>query len=1104
MTKTAAYNANEVAAVYMSLNRNDLLSQEEGGSKLGGDETLKNGFYGLSDPLNLRGVLEAFECGFSQGANKAVYKVRILNPTPQLETTLFNFYSEVFPSNMSTFNSFKTASEHQQRMISVEGAVGTQDETLLANDAPPMLPSFYLRWGYGTDADSGLSRIHQARVSDIKYFVNDKEDKVIELYAEDMFYHWKSNPEANKRPYSVTTLVSDEADGQLSLRKPSEILTEILTDYLKTYAECTPAVDVGSYTDSFDNVVYSLAKALARGDAISKLNKLREAEGIATESTGVPAPELTAEEVKAFEDLLDRPLITTKSIDRSVIGNVTPQILYQAFKMVFESIGLKWEMNPVGTPPPVTGPLSLQQTTGANTDPETALENETDAVTNLNTYKVNIKSDWLQTATEARYTHVSSVAPTVYDRQYRLSFWPMVLENGNIRPLTTEEKHANPHQRIWLNAGMVNSANYKAGNNVDDDPNFKFSFNMLDLSTKFDIDKVLLAQQAVKRGFGDSAIPFIPVCVPPNISTSVAAGYFNEKTTPLVGNQDSVSFGPLQGCAPILDVNATNFFELDLLATTRIPKRSDMSYWVGWAVALSATQADSDSALLKRQVENPPLVLLEPTAQTALFIILNAQNYQTIEQKQQEVMQKVVEALKKTAEKFTKFFPGHSKEARFRKFIDRYANASVTMGDDGENPHISSYLQTILNNINRLMVGKSSKMRIEQVQINGLSTEEKAMLTNTCTLLEGVTWEETWAKNNHSLLLCMPGGDMATQYGDRVIRPIKSFPQTYSVDVGNKYIWLDYGTPNSIVADVDFTGNQRVLLNLAQSNFSVRQWNDINQLFNGDNTISTNLLSNSISKMLEDKIATLNTTTQTDSIQSQQKRLTELERLKKLADNQSNMEIDVELLDILPELLDSYQVDAKTGEDDLSELEVISPNDAAQLRKLSSIMSNSKLLNMLFPTANVDGKTNEITTEVLMVKDGKAQKVIKKGRILRRRIDLDSVRSRISEEERSAKMTDVAANYSIAMQQESFNLKITTLGIPEIDDPASEYLSRRVCFKFYDPRLGNGQLHWMSGVYQITGFRHKINPQQGFLTELEMVKLPKESLSNIRDIRDAN
>ena len=205
MAKTAAYNANEVAAVYMSLNRNDILSTAEGGSKLGEDETLKNGFYGLSDPLNLRGLLESFEVDFSQSSGKGSYKVRILNPTAELETVLTGFYSEVFPSNSSTFKNFQEDWELEERNLAQQ-----RQEELGANDSPPMLPIIYLRFGYGTDEQSGLSRIHKARVFDIKYMVSDKT--------------YSLSP--NKTPYSTKDLIWQGP--QCPTQQPSKKAAEFL------------------------------------------------------------------------------------------------------------------------------------------------------------------------------------------------------------------------------------------------------------------------------------------------------------------------------------------------------------------------------------------------------------------------------------------------------------------------------------------------------------------------------------------------------------------------------------------------------------------------------------------------------------------------------------------------------------------------------------------------------------------------------------------------------------------------------------------------------------------------------------------------------------
>jgi|14_taG_2_1085336.scaffolds.fasta_scaffold00178_13 hypothetical protein len=1122
MTKTAAYNANEVAAVYMSLNRDDLLSTDEGGSRLSSDTTLRNGFYGLSDPFNLRGMLESFEVDFSQSSGKQSYRIRILNPTSELEVLLLGFYDEVFPSTMSTFKQFKTAAEQEARMLDV---VGDLDKELLANDSPPALPSIYLRFGYGTEADTGLSRIHKAKIFDIKYYVSDKEDRVIELHAVDLFSYSKQNPDFNRRPYIARVPVSDEVDGQLSLRKPSEILTEIFALYTSTYPECVPIVDLGSYTDSIDNLVYSVAKALGESDAISDRNAALKEEGLeVTESDVVTAEGLTEEEVKAFEDLLDRPLITAKNIDRGVDGTVTPQILYQAFKMVFESIGLKWEMNPVGAPEPVTGVLSPNQTTGSNVDPGKGLEDEANSASNINNLKVNIQTEWLEPSFEPKYTKVQSTDPEL-DGQKRLSFWPMGLKRTyatsarvigtgeQIRPLTTEEKAAHPEWRIWLNAGMVNPQNTEdfPGFALADpeefspDDSFKFSFTVEKLQSYFFAESVIDAKNALALGTGDSSLQPIPVSFPIVVYPAhTQQSAFS--TVPLFGEQNNVVGPSVAGTftgelAPLIDVESGMWQPYAYWET--FPE-SPIQDWAWYANEVYQNSYRFDPLPLHKLAINPLLVNLEPTAETALWILLNIQNYDENKQKQQEDLRKGLEELAKSAKKtfsgITQFIserPKPGEATRFRKFIDRFSNAYVSMGDDGENPHISAFLQSILNNLNRLLIGKSSKMRVVQVQVNALTPADKKNLQENSALFNGITWEETWANNNNCLLLLMPGDSIISQYSDSVIRPILSFPQT-NRGTGPKYCWLDYGTPDSIVANVEFTGDTRVLVNLAQSNYSVRQWNDVRQLFDGNETISNELISNTISNILADKIANID---DTQSVEAQLQQKEELQRLQKIAHNQSNMEINVELLELLPELLSSYQVDPKTGEDELSELEVVTENSALELRKLASLVSNPKILHTLYPDVyGVDGQTNNMTTPAIKVTANGIVREDKPVRLLRQRIDLDSMRSRISKVEQSRKITDVAYNYSVAMQQEAFTIKLTTLGIPEIDDPASEYLSRRICFKYYDPRLANGSLHWLSGVYQLTGFKHRLNPSQGFLTELEMVRLPNESLTNLKEV----
>ena len=198
------------------------------------------------------------------------------------------------------------------------------------------------------------------------------------------------------------------------------------------------------------------------------------------------------------------------------------------------------------------------------------------------------------------------------------------------------------------------------------------------------------------------------------------------------------------------------------------------------------------------------------------------------------------------------------------------------------------------------------------------------------------------------------------------------------------------------------------------------------------------------------------------------------------------------------ELINSYQI-GKDGSDGLSL--ILGENSADDMRKLASIISDREWLEFLFPDATIEGKTNKLTTDSITVSKGKPliQKVTTP--ILRRRVDFASINARLGDKAREHKMTDFGQNYIRAMQEASFTLELTTLGIPEMDDPASEFLSRRVFFKFYDPRLANGQLHWLSGAYRITGFKHKLNPSTGYLTKLSLFKDPPIDIQAARDTR---
>ena len=323
---------------------------------------------------------------------------------------------------------------------------------------------------------------------------------------------------------------------------------------------------------------------------------------------------------------------------------------------------------------------------------------------------------------------------------------------------------------------------------------------------------------------------------------------------------------------------------------------------------------------------------------------------------------------------------------------------------------------------------------------------------------------------------------------------------------------MDYGVEDSIVAKLDFTGDVRVLMNLAQSNFAVRQWNDVKQLFDGETTLSKNVITNVIAIGLAKKIAVLRTKHELNGslTEAEQSGLDDLKVLQAthqdslvstteseggvITDGSSDALIDSELLAIFPELVAAFETDAALNK-------VIGQNSAKEMRVLASLISNPRTLNWMFPESRIDGTNNKMTSQVLTVTEKGVVKNDVTVKILQRKVDFSDIRSRIGVLSTQNKLSDVSFNFQTAMSQESFTIKLTTLGLPEIDNPAQEFLSRLVFFNYYDARLSSGNQHWLSGVYRISGFKHKINPSQGFLTELSLYRDPAYNISNMKGTR---
>ena len=247
-TNTRAYNGNSVASVYISSGYGDLVAKTDGlpGQNVQFDDpslSLQNGIYGMSDPANLQGLVERFEVELEQGGtSKGTYRLRLINPTDELELFLFGIYNAVFPSTKTSFDIYAEAALEQQAKTTVNAV--DQDNPLKDLLSRGMqLPFLYLRWGYGTKLEEGLSRIHKCVLFSCDYSINANKDKVIELHLIDWFSSLAENQTFNVAPHLTEVSCLDE---NKQLKNFNVVVEELITKYSGVFPGIIPLYDSDS------------------------------------------------------------------------------------------------------------------------------------------------------------------------------------------------------------------------------------------------------------------------------------------------------------------------------------------------------------------------------------------------------------------------------------------------------------------------------------------------------------------------------------------------------------------------------------------------------------------------------------------------------------------------------------------------------------------------------------------------------------------------------------------------------------------------------------------------------------------------------------------
>ena len=372
---------------------------------------------------------------------------------------------------------------------------------------------------------------------------------------------------------------------------------------------------------------------------------------------------------------------------------------------------------------------------------------------------------------------------------------------------------------------------------------------------------------------------------------------------------------------------------------------------------------------------------------------------------------------------------------------------------------------------------------------------------------EGIARNANFVVSDYEVLAITDTDTAQATFANKdTVRRVYSFPETHLDLAGNRLLFLDYGKNNSIVANITFDGDMRVLQNLAGSHYGVRQWKNLEWLFglgstemkDGDDTSRMNAIELVISDGLSTRIQQL---LAGGALPSENRDLRNLMRIEKAWSQDKNnwkqeAQLNAELIELFPQLITSYETD-----EDL--VAVLGENSATDMRVLASLIGNKNWLNILFPDAEIDGRNNmHKNTSIMVNRDGSLEVTEDVSRIYRRKVDFTYLRSKISDFAQQSRLADSKQQYQAAMQNEVWNLTLTTLGIPELDVMADDFLARRVILQVYDSRQASGKHHWLSGQYMIVGVKHTLEPNNGYLSELTIVKDQAHNLTKLKDSRE--
>lgn len=930
-TETAAYQGNSNIKVWVSFDPSSLRLDRNGDVIAGSDGLIEG-----DDPLDINNTLEKFDYSFGTGGVVG-FKLKLINPSTRLEAELTKIYKNLYEKG-------DPAREYSN----------TDEATT------PPFPTFYIRWGYGTSPEEGISSIHAAKLVDIKYRLNAKRERVIELTLMDPF---SFAGESTLNPIAQEGLSAEALlyDGD-KLKLPSRLIGELFSDFGKSFPEISFYTDLdgGDVGKGLDASLYEILAAISEGYSGDVLVKLQRGESL---EDPIVTESFSESERSAIENA-----INTQQDPRQFLASLPYAhrannigVVVLAYKLLFTRLGFNFLYH-----------------------------------------------------------------RTVEESQFPLK--PAINQSASTSATEEEVREdANEVLKGGRASGYIDTEAYLC---VEEE---RTSANKNDLrsrpATKEDITEI-------KNQLG---IDY------DRLSGSV-------KISNAVKNLSKYS-GPIEQNPALRGI----FFPRDGKIGT-FEKDSKGNYRELLPVPRSA---------YAELTEEGERLLREGLAK--FFQI---------------PLEEVLTAAQRIALPFG--LPEDSKILKRDREIYR-----ITYDSD-QNETVLQGLQKVLTNINTLLVDRINRVWYSFVDFNSLNENERNAFIEGDAKAAGKSKVETFFnklgipkeefKNSIGMVLIVDEATLKKQGLSGSLKRIFSFPEITTTAAftdgdsdgipSDNFIFLDVAAKDSIVVDVNFAGDQRILASLAQVPQITRQTKQFQDLFKSPEE-SYDVFDILLSEAIQEQGET------PDKKRREYAKNSGILNSTEFIYDEEIQNLVIPYLSILVQ--DSNKLKAFQDYFSLRQQGARTPRktnvDKDFILNLLSILQSDRLLDKLFPLNKksissyykLDGTTIARETEPLkLTRDIKIfEGLSKNGNFL------DSY----------IKDTVMAAQN---LSNEAWKVEVVTLGVPELDIPPQELSSRVVVLNVWDERTQS--LHWLSGTYQILGLAHAIDPSKGYLTKLKLFK----------------